>query len=86
MKQVIQKNEISIIPIRQLQEVIHSLFLGFDRNRYGHSEIYSLNEKEIYEEITDIVLRVIFVLLLEDRNFCNKKFHNGSSIGSILNF
>ena len=84
MKEVIQKNEIPIIPTRQLQEVIHSLLLGFDRNRYGHPEISSLDEKEIYEEITDIVLRVIFVLLLEDRNFCNEKFRNRRSLRSIF--
>ena len=58
--------------------------LGFDRNRYGHPEISSLDEKEIYEEITDIVLRVILVLLLEDRNFCNEKFRNGTSIKNIF--
>ena len=84
MQEAIHTNKNSIIPTNQLQEVIHSLLLGFDRNRYGHPEICSLDEKEIYEEIIDIILQVILVLLLEDRNFCNEKFRNRMSIRNVF--
>ena len=69
MQETIQNNKNSIIPTSQLQEILHCLLLGFDRSQRISPTQEVFDEKQIYEALTDIILRMTFVLILEDRNF-----------------